>query len=110
MEKKRSVIIKKRLDEDGKEIYNYIETDSPQNADSFMIELKLLIKGVTDAPKAFPSEPNLFTKRHLYRFALLMKSWKVIFKITDKRLVFLAIIHTARHPNEIKKLRTNNYE
>ncbi len=110
MVKKRKVIIKKSFDIQGREIANYIRKNSQQNAQKLINQVDITTGVIEDSPKAFPPEPYLETKSNLYRFALVMKSWKIIYKITNELLIFLGIIHTARHPNEIKKLRTNNYK
>jgi plasmid stabilization system protein ParE len=110
-------MVKKRIDKSkkqfaihGQEIVNYLREQSPQNAEKFKEELSSTLIKIKKSPKAYPPEPYLPTKNNLYRFALVMKSWKIIFKITGTLLVFLGIIHTARHPKEIKKLRTRNYD
>jgi len=110
MEKKHKSIVTNNFEEQGHQIYNYIQEDSPQSADKMSDELKLLIQKIQQNPEAYPVERFLLTKRRLYRFALLMKKWKVIYKVTSKLVVFLGIIHTAQHPKEIKKLRTTKYE
>lgn len=35
---------------------------------------------------------------------------KIIYKTTKSLLIFLGIIHVKRHQNEVKKLRTSNYD
>ncbi len=107
---KRQVKIKKQFDEQGREIANYILQSSKVNAEKFVNEIDKQTDKIKKSPKAYPPEPYLPTKNNLYRFALVMKSWKIIFKVTGKLLVFLGIIHTTRHPKAIKKLRTRNYD
>ena len=110
MVKKRTVISKDQFDKDGRDIAKYIRDDSEKNANKFIQEVDKMLDNIKMNPKGFPPEPNLPTKRNLYRFALVMKSWKIVYKVSNKLLVFLGIIHSARHPKEIKKLRTNNYD
>ncbi len=107
--KKRKEIITKKLELHFDEIYDYIIKNSPQNAKKFAEQLDVQIEKIKQSPKAFPAEYYLQTKNNLYRFALVMKRWKIIYKVTNELLVFLGIIHTAQHPREIKKLRTSNY-
>jgi hypothetical protein len=107
---KRKTRIKQQFDEHGREIAKFISKDSKQNAEKFVNEVDILTDKIEKCPTAFPPEPYLPTKRNIYRFALVMKSWKIIFKVTNSLLVFLGIIYTGRHPKEIKKLRTKNYE
>ncbi len=110
MVRKRKVKSKKQFDKQGREIANYIRQNSEQNSIKFVAEANEMLDNIKANPKGFPPEPYLPTKKNLYRFALVMKSWKIIFKVSNNLLVFLGIIHTARNPNEIKKLRTNNYK
>ncbi len=102
---KRETKIKKQFDMQGREITGYIRQNSEQNAQKFISEVDKLTDKIEENPKVFPSEPYLPTDNNLYRFAIVMKSWKIIFKVTNKLLILLGIIHTARHPKEIKKLR-----
>ena len=107
---KRKTKLKKQFDKQGREIVKYIRGNSEKNAQNFIKQVDIITNKIENQPKAFPPEPNLQTKSNLYRFALVMKSWKIIFKVTNSLLIFLGIIHTSRHPIEIKKLRTSNYE
>lgn len=106
----RKKIIKKKFEDDFDEIFDYINENSPQNAIKFAEELDVKIEEITINPTAFPPEKTLPTKRNWYRFSKLMKSWKILYKVTNKVLVFLSIVHSKRHSKEIEKLRTNKYD
>lgn len=108
--KQRQTIIQDKVFEHVEEIYEYIKENSPQNAEKFKQEVRAKILEVEEHPTAYSPENIANSKKQLYRFALVMKSWKLVFKVTQKLLIFLGIIHTSRHPNEIKKLRTNKYD
>ncbi len=108
--KERKTIIQVNVFEDVEEIHSYIIGNSPQNAEKFKQELKQKIKDVENNPKAYPPEDIANSKTTMYRFVIVMKKWKLIFKVTTKLLIFLGIIHTSRNPNEIKKLRTTKYD
>lgn len=110
MVSQREIKIKKQFDEQGRDIVSYIRKNSIQNAQKFIDELDRLIDKIVQNPEIYPPERFLPTKQNLYRFVIVMKSWKIIFKLTNERLVFIGIIHTAMHPNKIKQLRTGNYE
>ena len=107
--KKKKVLIVKKFEEQGKEIAKYISENSSQNAKEFAKEVDGKIMKIIKHPTAYPPELYLPTKKNWYRFTIVKKRWKIIFKITNKLLVFLDIIHTSRHPHEIQKLRTNKY-
>jgi plasmid stabilization system protein ParE len=108
--KQRKTIIQDKVFKHVEEIYEYIKENSPQNAEKFKQEVKNKIQEVESHPTAYPPENIANSKKQIYRFTLVMKSWKLVFKVTQELLIFLGIIHTSRHPNEIKKLKTNKYD
>ena len=105
----RKIIVTENFEKQAEEQYDYIYTNSPQNANKFADGISLIIKKIYEHPKAYPPEPNIPSKQNMYRFKLYMKSWKIIFKVTNNLLIILGIINTKQHSREIKKLRTNNY-
>ncbi len=104
------IIVTENFEKQAEVQYDYIYTNSPQNADKFADGLSPAIKLIYEHPKAYPPEPIIPTKQNLYRFKLYMKSWKIVFKVTNNLLIILGIVNTKRHPREIKKLRTSNYK
>ncbi|RLD57954.1 MAG: hypothetical protein DRJ05_08845 [Bacteroidetes bacterium] len=105
----RIVKVKRQFDEQGREIVAYIRQKSEQNSQKFIYEVDKVTDQIKQTPKAFPQELNLPSKYNWYRFAIVMKSWKIVFKVTDKYLVFLSIVYAGRHPREVVKLRTSDY-
>lgn len=110
MSDKRKVFYKKEFEEDFEKIYDYISIDSEKNARNFARDTKEKIEWIIDNPTSGTPEKQIHSKQNWYRFKTVMKSWKIIYKVTKTILVFLAIIHTKRHPKEVKKLRTKNYD
>lgn len=110
MANKRKVLYKKSFEQDFEEVYDYINQDSEQNAKKFAQEVKNKIEKIIKNPTAQSPEILIYSKQNCYRFKNVMKSWKIIFKVTKSILVFLSIIHIKRNPNKIKKLRTSNYD
>ena len=110
MKKKREVVIQPKVFQDAEEIYNYIKGNSIQNAESFRSELIKEIEKIEANPEAFPPEVYLNSRQIHYRFSLVMKSWKLIFKLTNKLLIILGLIHTSRNPKEIGKLRSRSLD
>ena len=106
----RKIIIKQEFPKLVEEIALYIAKNSPQNARKFVVGINPQLDIIAQNPLLYPKEFVFKSKRGLYRFCLYMESWKIIFKVLDGMLVFLGIIHTARHPAQIKKLRTTKYE
>ena len=110
MSEKRKIVYKKEFEEDFEYVYSSISENSDQNAKKFAQNVKKQIEWVIKNPTAGTIETQIHCKQNWYRFKTVMKSWKIIYKVTKSMLVFLGIIHVKRHPNEMKKLRTNNYE
>ena len=106
MNNNRETIIQPEVFSEAEIIYKYIKQDSPQNADLFKQELLAAIEKVEANPEGCPSEDYLNAKRIIYRFTLVMRRWKLIFKTTKELLVFIGIVHTSRHPKEIRKIKT----
>jgi len=110
MFKKRKIVYKKEFEEDFEYVHSFISENSEQNAKKFAQEVKTKIDWVIQNPTAGTIENQIHSKQNWYRFKTVMKSWKIIYKVTKSMLVFLGIIHVKRHLDEIKKLRTSNYE
>ncbi|NPA45459.1 MAG: type II toxin-antitoxin system RelE/ParE family toxin [Chlorobi bacterium] len=106
MEKRKEVFLL-GFENDFDKNFIYLKSKSPKNAISFAKNVDKKVEGIKQNPKLFPTERYLYTKRRLYRFSLVMKSWKIIYKVTNSKLIFLGIIHTAQHPSKIKNLRTS---
>lgn len=110
MKNNRKTIIQPEVFNEAEKIYKFIKSNSHQNADKFKQELSEQIDKVEAHPTANPPESFLNGKRILYRFTIIMKSWKLIFKVTNKLLIFLGIVHMSQHPKEIQKFRKNKYD
>ena len=106
----RKVIIKKEFTEEVEKTAAYIAQNSPQNARKFVTGINPTLDKIANNPLLYSKELIFDSKRGVYRYCLYMKSWKIVFKVLDNLLVFLGIIHTARHPKEILKLRTTEYK
>ncbi len=104
--KNRNEVYLPKFETDFDEIFLYLQRKSPQSAIKFAENTNRALETIKQNPKLFTPENYLPTKHNLYRFALVMKSWKIIYKHTKTKLIFLGIIHTAQHPREIKNLRT----
>ena len=105
-ERKRETIVQPDVFNKAEEIFDYIKSNSPQNADKFRADLLNQINEVEAFPTAYPPERLLNRKLIQYRFTIVMKSWKLIFKVTSKFLVFIGIVHTKQHPGNVRKLRS----
>ena len=110
MSEKRKVVYKKDFEDDFEQVHSFINENSEQNARKFAQDVKTKIERIIQHPSSGTIESQIHSKQNWYRFKTVMKSWKIVYKVTKSMLVFLGIIHVKRHPDEIKKLRTSNYE
>jgi len=95
--------IKEEFVEMVEETAFFISENSVQNAKVFTKGINPTINEIAKNPFGYP---KLFIfQSGDYRFCKYMKSWKIIFKITKTHLISLGIIHSARHNNEILKLK-----
>ena len=76
---------------------------------SFVDDIDPVLEKIRNSPTANPPERYLPTKRNWYRRRIYKKRYKIIYKVLKTKLIFLAVIHSSRHPNEIAKLRTSDY-
>ena len=110
MFEKVKVLYKQNFEDIFEDIYNYIHENSEQNARKFAQEVKNKLQWIIENPTAGNIETQIYSKQNWYRFKIVMKSWKIVYKKTNTSLVFLGIIHTKRNSKQIEKLRTNNYK
>ena len=103
----RKISYKEKFEDHFDDIIKYLTEKSPQTAKEFAQEVKDKLNKIENTPTANPIEPSLPSKQKWFRFAIVKKRWKIIFKVTNKVLIFLGIVHTSRHPKEIKKLQKN---
>ena len=103
MEPTHQVIISQTARTSLRAIVAYIRQDSPQAAQNVRKELIALAESLSASPERFPPEPYLAHKPGEYRSA---KKWhyKLIYRITEKQVRVLDIVHTRQHPSRIEAL------
>ena len=99
-----TVLYKKEFEEDIDEIYNYIFRNSEQNARKFSDEVKSIILWIIKNPTAGNLETKIYSKNNWYRYKIVMKSWKIIYKLTKTTITFLRIIHVKRNSEKLQNL------
>ncbi len=110
MSKKRKVLTKQNFEDSFEEVFDHINVNSEKNAKKFAKEVEEKMKWIIQNPTAGTPEIKIHSKKNWYRFKIVMKSWKVIYKVTKSFLVFLRIVHIKQDSNKMKELRTNNYK
>ena len=81
------------------EIYFYIKEDSPQNANKFKLEVKKQIEKIKRNPYSY-----FENKEGNFRYSHFFKTFKVIYKIEMKAIVFLGVLHDKRDSKAIYNL------
>ena len=88
------------------EIYQYLSRkESERIARKFAKAVDDKTYQIERNPYAFSVEPQLPSKRKIYRRAIVMKSWKIVYRITKHQLTILGIAHGARNPSVIRSFR-----
>ncbi len=106
MQDELQVLYKEEFELDFEEIYNYILINSDKNAQKFVSELRITIQRIIKNPEAGTLENRIDSKENNYRYKILMKSWKLIYKLTRTELIFLSIIHVKRGPESYNNLKS----
>ena len=90
------------------EIINYIAfvNQQPLNAIKVSEAIEKTIDNIAQHPLAYKECKPLSTKTKMYRQAVCL-SWLIIYRISASEILILAIIHGARHPKEMRKVRRN---
>ena len=90
------------------EIIEYIAyvNDQPLSALKVNEALEAAVLKIANNPFAYKECEQIPTETKMYRRAVCL-SWLIIYKITATEILILGIIHAARSPKEIKKLRKN---
>ncbi|MFN8255609.1 MAG: type II toxin-antitoxin system RelE/ParE family toxin [Bacteroidales bacterium] len=102
---KRNILITKNFREQAKEIFNFIQNDSPQNANRFIDKLINEIKTIENNPEANPPVTNFPNKSLRYRYKLFMKSFKIVYKVLKESLIFIGILHKSQGNAAYNNLR-----
>jgi plasmid stabilization system protein ParE len=88
------------------DIIDYIAfvNKQPLNAVKVSEAIENTITKIGEHPFAYKECEQLPTKTKMYRQAVCL-SWLIIYKITNDEILVLSIIHGARNPKNIGKLR-----
>ena len=81
-----------------------------QNAAKLLAEIDKAMLKIKAHPTANPLVQNFENKSKWYRFRLVMKSFKVVYKILKKMLIFVGLLHKSQGNSAYKALRTANYK
>lgn len=97
------VIWDSRAKESLKDITLYIKAESPTAARKVRIELLKLTASLKKMPDRFSTEPYLEHKENEYR-SVTKWSYKIIYRVCEKEVRILEIVHTSRNTTVIEGL------
>jgi toxin ParE1/3/4 len=60
------------------------------------------IEHLAEFPKAGPLEPLLQHKKSEYRYVVAW-SYKIIYRISSRKIFIVRVFHTSQHPSKIRK-------
>jgi len=83
---------------DIQEIVDYYDSLNPQLSEVFLKELGEIVKHIQNMPKSYQKKLGDIRVAFLVRF-----SYGVYFKIYDREISIIAILHTGRNPKIWKK-------
>ena len=87
--------------EDLKNIILYIAEDSPQNARLIFEKIKEQTSGLTNFPERGRIVPELQDQGiFLYR-ELILTPWRIIYRISDKKVYILSVIDSRQNVEDI---------
>ena len=87
-----------------KEIYLYIQKESPSAAKKVRNEILKITKKLHKMPERFVSERYLTHKGKEYH-SFTKWSYKIIYRISEREIRILAIVHTSRNTNLIEGMQ-----
>ncbi len=105
--KSYEIRVTENANKDFDEITDYIEFVNFQPSNAIMVGESIIfsISKILANPHSYKECKYLPTKIKMYRQTLCL-SWNIFYRIRDYEIVILGILHTARKPSIIKKLRS----
>lgn len=105
--KKYRIVISENASFQLEGIYFYLNNIvySPEAANNVVNAiLNTIYNSIAYHPYSHKECPEIPTKTKIYRQAICYRHL-IVYKIKDKEIIILGIIHGARHPKQIRKLR-----
>lgn len=95
MPKKYNVILTASAEDDINEIWNYIASDSRDNAVNFISEIESLVQTLTK----FPKRESIITESDIFKVEykqLIYDKYRIVFRIQQTTVFVLRVIHSAK--------------
>ena len=89
----REIIITPLFTKQLRKHYEYITQESLQNAEKLLAEVNIAIQKIVAYPTSNPPVINFPNKTKYYRFRIVMKSFKIVYKVLKQKVLFVGIVH-----------------
>jgi len=95
---KHRLIIRPEAENDLKEAFCWYEDKRPGLGHDFLLQVDAALSFIKRNPEIFPAEYKGTRKHLIKRFP-----YKIIYLVEKEKFIVLAVIHSKRSPNLIKK-------
>lgn len=86
---------------DLKEIINYIAIDNPENALTIFQKIKKNASSLYSIPERCRIAPELREQGIMQYRELIVKPWRIIFRIAEKKVYVLSVLDSRRNIEDI---------
>ncbi|MCP4681949.1 MAG: type II toxin-antitoxin system RelE/ParE family toxin [Desulfobacterales bacterium] len=95
---------------DLKEIVNYIAIDSPANALEIFRKIKKNASSLYTMPERCRIVPELKEQGIMQYRELIIKPWRIIFRVAEKKVYVLSVLDSRRNIEDILLERLTHFE
>lgn len=95
---------------DLKEIVNYIAIDSPENALRIFRKIKKNASNLYNIPERCRIVPELKEQGIMQYRELIVNSWRIIFRIAEKKVYVLSVLDSRRNIEDILLERLTSFK
>lgn len=92
------VEVTERFRDHFKEIYEFLKVNSYQSSQKFQKDIVDVVQDICERP-TFHSVARISQTKKIFRYARIMKSYKVYFYVETERIIILDILHERRNPS-----------
>ena len=108
MNKKYDVVWSNIAENDLKNIVEYIADDSPTNALKIFKRIKQRALSLYTFPERGRIVPELRDQGILYYRELVISPWRILYRISEKRVLVLSVLDSRRNIEDILLKRLTN--
>ena len=110
MNRNYEIVWARTAETDLKEIVNYIAIDSPVNALRIFKKIKKNASSLYTMPERCRIVPELKEQGIMQYRELIIKPWRIIFRIVEKKVYVLSVLDSRRNIEDILLERLINFK